>query len=107
MLEKWKRSTIFCPVIQIKRQLYPEDSHEKGNYLEEIKMNDVQLLPLSIPPVPEVTGSDEQSEDVERGMNYPIDKLTKENKDLRVKGLLADDNSFQSSDDGYSSLIIN
>jgi hypothetical protein len=47
----------------------------RKRFLEEIKANRVQLLPLSIPTVPEVTGSDEQGEDVESGMNHLIDKV--------------------------------
>ena len=42
----------------------------RKNFLEKIKANRVQLLPLSIPTLPEVTGSDGQYEDVESGMKY-------------------------------------
>ena len=46
-----------------------EDGGEK-NFLEKIKANRVQLLPLSIPILREVIGSDKQYEDIESGMKY-------------------------------------
>jgi hypothetical protein len=79
----------------------------RKRFLEEIKANQVKLLPLSIPTVPEVTGNNEHCEDVESGMNYPIDKLMKENEERPVEVQRADDDSFQNSDDGNSSPIIN
>jgi hypothetical protein len=79
----------------------------RKRFLEEIKTNRVQLLPLSMPTVPEVTGNDGQGEDVESGMNYPIDKLMKGNEERAVEGQSGEDDSLQRSDDGNFSLIIN
>jgi len=79
----------------------------RKRFLDEITANRVELLLLSIPTLPEVTGSSEQCEDVESGMNYPIDKLIKENEERPVEVQRADDDSFQNPDDGNSSLIIN
>jgi hypothetical protein len=68
----------------------------RKRFLEEIKANQVKLLPLSIPTLPEVTGNNEQCEDVESGMNYLIEKLMKENEDHPVESQWAEDDSSQS-----------
>ena len=47
----------------------------RKRFLDEIEANRVELLPLSIPTLPEVTGGGEQCEDVESGMNYLIHKV--------------------------------
>jgi hypothetical protein len=74
----------------------------RKRFLEEIKEDRVQLLPLPIPTVPEVAGNDEHCEDVESGMNYLINKLITENEERPVEGQLEEDDSLQSSDDGNS-----
>jgi hypothetical protein len=43
-------------------------------FLEEIKANRVELLPLQGPTIPEIIGNDE---DIESGMNHLIIKLIK------------------------------
>jgi hypothetical protein len=79
----------------------------RKRFLEEINANRVELVPLSIPTLPEVTGVDEESGDIESGTYYRIDKLIKENEDRPVEGQRADDDSFKNSNDGDSSGIIN
>ena len=69
----------------------------RKRFLEEIKAHRVQLLPLSIPTLPEVTGIDEQCGDIESGTYYRIDKLIKENEERPVEVQRADDDSLQNS----------
>lgn len=76
----------------------------RKRFLEEIKADRVQLLPLPIPIIPEMAGNDEHCEDIESGMNYLIDKLIKENEERSVEGLWREDNSLRSSDDDLPTL---
>jgi hypothetical protein len=79
----------------------------RKRFLEEINANRVELVPLSIPTLPEITGVDEESGDIESGMYYRIDKLIKENEDRSIEDQWADDDFFKNSNDGDSSGIIN